>query len=358
MSLSQPLQLNNELMALKDYYQANFAEFEGKANLTIEQIKHVEALLVAQLEDSQQFVQSLIQLRSHLQTILIQHQQQAVHARVQLTHVHALLADELVAPQPPISISAATSQQQQLPPSQAVPQTEESHLDSSQVKENTVSSAPELEEPPSVLDSVEPTQVSPAKTQMLPQYQNLSKIQAVERLLRENAGTILHIDYIIRALYGELDASEIEAEKPQMYDTLTQGLKKGLWAKVPDDTNCYTHDLKLVQPLASKKSNSSRRQRRLSPVRGKRQEQMLPEYRHLNFTAAVEKVVKKYAGEILTTEKVAKELYGNLSGRELTVAKDKIGKTLWSGTKNERWQNVPGKLGCYTLDMSLVISHS
>ena len=178
----------------------------------------------------------------------------------------------------------------------------------------------------------------------------------MERLLRENAGSILHVDYIIRALYGELDALAIKAEKPRMYDTLTQGTKKGLWVKVPDVASCYTYDLKLLQPNSSNKNNNSVRahSRRTSPARGKQQEQMLPDYQHLNLTAAVETVVNKYAGEILTTERIAKELYGEISGRELTQAKDKIGKTLWSGTRQERWQHVPGKLGCYTLDLSSV----
>ena len=367
MSLSEPLQqLNKDLMALRDHYQAILTEAEHKANLTLEQLKHVDALIVDRFGDSQQFVPSLIALRSHLQTILVQHQQQAVHAREQLTHVHALLADRLVLQsQQPISIPAATYvEQQQLAPSDAVEmETQELPSHSGQAEENTPSEAadPDPEEDSqassSALDVEESSRVfSSTKTQMLPQYDHLSKIQAVERLLRENAGSILHVDYIIRALYGELDALAIKAEKPRMYDTLTQGTKKGLWVKVPDVASCYTYDLKLVQPNSSSKNNNSARthSRRTSPARGKQQEQMLPDYQHLNLTAAVETVVNKYAGEILTTERIAKELYGEISGPELTQAKDKIGKTLWSGTRQGRWQHVPGKLGCYTLDLSSV----
>ena len=367
MSFSEPLQqLNKDLMALRDHYQAILTEAEHKANLTLEQLKHVDALIVDRFGDSQQFVPSLIALRSHLQTILMQHQQQAVNARVQLTHVHALLAARLVLQsQESISIPATTYvEQQQLAPSDAVEmETQEPPLHSPQVEENTTSEAaePDLVEDSqassSAIDVEESSQVfSSTKTQMLPQYDHLSKIQAVERLLRENAGSILHVDYIIRALYGELDALAIKAEKPRMYDTLTQGTKKGLWVKVPDVASCYTYDLKLVQPNSSSKNNNSVRtpSRRTSPPRGKQQEQTLPNYQHLNFTAAVETVVNKYAGEILTTERIAKELYGEISGPELTQAKDKIGKTLWSGTRQGRWQHVPGKLGCYTLDLSSV----
>ncbi|HCF30123.1 MAG TPA: hypothetical protein DEV81_23640 [Cyanobacteria bacterium UBA11049] len=368
MSLSEPLQqLNKDLMALRDHYQAILTEAEHKANLTLEQLKHVDALIVDRFGNSQQFIPSLIALRSHLQTILVQHQQQAVHAREQLTHVHALLANRLVQQsQESISIPAATYvEQQQLAPSDAVEmETQEPTSHSPQVEENTPSEAtePDLVEDSQASSSASEVEESSqlfslTKTQMLPQYDHLSKIQAVERLLRENAGSILHVDYIIRALYGELDALAIKAEKPRMYDTLTQGTKKGLWVKVPDVASCYTYDLKLVQPNSSSKNNNSVRthsRRRTSPARGKQPEQMLPDYQHLNLTAAVETAVNKYAGEILTTERIAKELYGEISGRELTQAKDKIGKTLWSGTRQGRWQHVPGKLGCYTLDLSSV----
>ena len=339
MSLPQQLpQLLEHLMSLKDYYQDQLIESEQKARSAQEQLSHVNALLLDQLGDVGQFVETLIELRSHLQTQVAQNQQQAARAREQLSHAHALLADQIELRSQQVSIPAAIEPEQkppdiavealpeplQLPTTEQIPQTEIPPASDTVDVDNV--------EHPTELDSDKLSRLfSTTKTQMLPQYQQLSKIQAVERLLRENASSILHVDYIIRALYGELDASAIKAEKPRMYDTLTQGTKKGLWVKVPDVASCYTYDLKLVQPNSSSKNNNSVRthsRRRTSPARGKQQEQMLPDYQHLNLTAAVEAVVNKYAGEILTTERIAKELYGEISGRELTQAKDKIGKTL------------------------------
>ena len=294
--------------------------------------------------------QSLIGLRSHYQSIAAQHQQSATHASSQLAHINALLADQLVLQQlvsiPASNTIAPTQQLQQLNP-EPEPQDASANIDLDQPTDVDASEASE-----DVLSQEQDNLSSPTKTRLLPEYQNLSKIQAVEKLLRANQGSILHVDYIIRALYGEIDALAIKEEKPRMYDTLTQGTKKGLWVKVPDSPSCYTIDLKLVPSDQAVKQQSTERvtSHRTTPAKGKADERLLPAYKHLNLTSAVESVVHQYAGQILTTEQIAKELFGELSGKTLTQAKNKIGKTLWSGSKQGRWQSIPGKIGCYTLD--------
>lgn len=358
MSLPQPLQqLIENLMALKDHYQAQLLEAEYNANLALEQLSHVNALLVDQL-GYQELAQSLIALRSHYQSLVAQHQQTATHTKAQLAHINALLADQLVVQQlvsiTPSHIVEPQAEPLQLPTPESVSQSVPEEADLSTV-EHPSASDESIPSEPEILDSDDPGLVfSPIKTPMLPQYQDMSKIQAVEKILRDNQGSILHLDYIIRTLYGEMDALAIKNEKPRMYDTLTQGTKKGLWEKVPDSPSCYTLALNLVQPDATAKQTTKNfvSSRRTSPARGKSHEQLLPAYQHLNLTAAVETVVYEYAGQIVNTEKIAQELFGEISGKALTLAKDKIGKTLWSGTKQGRWQHVPGKIGWYTLDLN------
>ena len=92
---------------------------------------------------------------------------------------------------------------------------------------------------------------------MLPSYALLTKSQAVERLLREKEGTILHVDYIIRALYGELDAPAMREEKPRIFATLSKGTSKGLWHLVPDQVGCYTIDLAKIDPELAAKAFST-----------------------------------------------------------------------------------------------------
>lgn len=323
----------------------------------------------------QQFLENLIALKDHYQDLIAEYEKKAAHAREQLTHINALLADQFVLEQGGqlVSIQAAALEQkqpalfgtapkneelQQTPPIESADTPEEAEQILSPLlgvaQQNEAPDAPKAST--SVEDSTQSKFLPATKTPLLPKYQHLNKIQAVEKLLRENQGSILHVDYIIRYLYGELDEDAIKAEKPRMYDTLSQGTAKGVWDKVPEQASCYTIDLKLVEPSVSKKTNPQSmagwRQKRQSG--GKRGDEMLPAYQHLNFTAAVESVVRENPGEIITTDKVARELYGELEGIALTKAKDKIGKTLWGGHKNGRWQRVQGQLGCYTLDLKLL----
>jgi hypothetical protein len=154
-----------------------------------------------------------------------------------------------------------------------------------------------------------------------------------------------------------MDAEAVKAEKPRIYDTLGQGLDKGLWEKVPDQAACYTYKLSLVEPTNSASTSAKASSRlavssRRRPSRRSRSDDMLPRYNHLSLTAAVEVVVNEHPGEVITTEKVAKELYGeDIEGRALIKAKDRIGKTLWGGATQGRWQRIPGRLGCYTLSL-------
>ena len=51
----------------------------------------------------------------------------------------------------------------------------------------------------------------------------------------------------------------------------------------------------------------------------------------------------------MNSEKVARVLFGEAEEEVFAAAKNKIGKALWSGANEKRWQGVPGKLGVYTL---------
>ncbi len=334
-------------------------------------MSHVNALLVEQL-NNQQFVESLMELRAHYQALYEEQQQKVAHAREQLSHVNALLADSLVLQhngQHSVSIQSATVEERE--PQALAGTTDAQHQEESPPEgeseppdslnppmSSPASQAEQPQEdeptqlPEEALDS-EPRQLPPVKTPLLPQYANLTKLQAVEKLLREHSGSILDTNDIIYALHGKLEPEEIKEEKPRMYDTLKKGVEKGLWDRVPNSPGCYTLDLKLLESEAKKKeAEDNKRQGRKS--RYKPRDEMLRRYQNLSFTDAVETVLRENAGQTLTTDKVAKELYGELKGYALTKAKEKIGKTLWSGASQGRWQRVPGKLGSYTLDLKLV----
>lgn len=373
--MPQQINLVEHLISLRNHYQGLLSESEQTASHALEQLTHINALLVDHVEH-QQLVHNLIELRSRYLRQHEEHKRAATHAREQLNHIQALLADELLLEhhrQPfsletaslarleDLQLSAAAESEASLP---SLDQAKEPDKPASEPQVSVT--ATEMTGDQSELEiaaddedaALHHLQFSALKTPMKPRYQHLTKTQAVEQILREHQGTILHIGWIIRELYGELSEEEIKDEKPRMYDTLSRGVEKGMWDKVPDQASCYTLDLKLVEPetVSERKAQSNRsssRPRRLLR-RGHSSEEMMPRYQQLNFTEAVATVVNENPGQILTTELVAHKLYGDLSGQALTKAKDKIGKTLWSGAKQDRWQRVPGQLGRYTLALRLI----
>lgn len=105
------------LIEMRSHYQSNTEDAERDSNHATEQLAHINALLIDQLAVNQQFTESLLQLKSHYQELRSQHHQQVQSAKEQIAHVNALLADSLVlqhSQQQPISIQAATLEQQAL----------------------------------------------------------------------------------------------------------------------------------------------------------------------------------------------------------------------------------------------------
>jgi hypothetical protein len=85
--------------------------------------------------------------------------------------------------------------------------------------------------------------------EMLPPYQGMERMEALSLLLTEHSGTVLHLGFIVRSLYGELKPSLFKVIKTRVTSSLTKGVEQKLWARVADEPGCYTLDLKLIEPL-------------------------------------------------------------------------------------------------------------
>lgn len=440
--MPQNYQFIQNLIDLRSHYQSNIKDAERDSNHAIEQLTHINALLVDQLAVNQQFTESLLQLKAHYQALRSEHSQKTQNAKEQIAHVNALLADSLVlqhSQQQPISIQSASLEQQALMGGMPTADThnalianngQELHRQSqkSELPERSqqslssddrqgfgdgamptadtrnaliavpsespqqnleVAESPELPqaeqqiptdshqvdpqpelEPPTELHDVENSpddseqspfgkskpssalrQAALLKTPLLPQYQHLTKSEAVEKLLQENKAKVLHVNYIIRALHGELTPSDADAEKPRMLETLKKGVAKGLWDRVPDSPGCYTADVKLVDSEAEQKLVEEKKPPRRKSTSSRATEGMLPRYLNLTFTQAVESVMRDRRSEIVTTDIMTRALYGELEGPALVEARNKTGKILWSGASQGRWQSVPGQKGAYTLPL-------
>ena len=79
-----------------------------------------------------------------------------------------------------------------------------------------------------------PKQASRGREQVLSlptEFEGLSKIEAVSKVLAEQSGTVMHIEDIIKRLYRELPKAELKAEKDRVKDVMTRGVKRGLWSR-------------------------------------------------------------------------------------------------------------------------------
>jgi len=276
-------QFVENLIALRKHYQSLQEQIERDRAHAKQQLTHVDALLVDRLVSDQRLSASLIELRNQYQEVAAECERQSAHAREQLTHVNALLADQLVQQHTQLlSMEASTENKNRLlsgvadvTSGKSLKQTNESETEATalvdqpneqeKVKESASKDVElidtlferrpqdgnaqtlELEEedqadsPTDAADNTAPTpemksepereseesddldsdeaivasepessqgasangqatkERTTRKTPMLPQYQQMTKMQAIENLLRKNAGTILHIDYVIQA---------------------------------------------------------------------------------------------------------------------------------------------------------------
>jgi hypothetical protein len=74
---------------------------------------------------------------------------------------------------------------------------------------------------------------------MLPQYQGLSKIRAIKKMLQSHQGKALNIAEIVKELYGELTQEQWKLVRPDVTTKLSSGKQKGLWKKVPGKLGFY-----------------------------------------------------------------------------------------------------------------------
>lgn len=376
------------LLEMRSHYQAQINQYDRLIAQAQEGLAHVNALLVDETLDNQQFTGSLLQMRSHYQATVDEQKSQAATALEQLVHINALLAEQMVVQhgneqaismqartyrdnlalaevnqskelplaveqleiepaaqeqvqsvEPPV-VQEVTSEPEQTNSTGTFPENQFEEVKQNQPQSSVADELPAQEIEAPQVNKVSKTQLT--KTPLLPQYQHLTRSEAVEKLLQENIGTILHTDYIVRSLYGNLEAEAFKVEKQRLYETLGKGVAKGLWDKVPDQPGCYTVDIKLVEreikPTGTKQANEPETTKSV---------EVLPAYQHLNYTQAVETVLRENVGQVMDSEKVVKILYGNLEAKDLSKVKDKIGKILWAGARQKHWQKVAGKLGAY-----------
>ncbi|GAB1545246.1 hypothetical protein NUACC21_79220 [Scytonema sp. NUACC21] len=347
----------------------------------------------------QALIEPLLELRDYYAALVEEYERLSTQARSQLTHVEALLSNHvlpgvrdnqtaIVETLPNTLLNGASPTTQvslSFPPT---PSRENSHLeripqnlshfgqepsiqlelkdnvqleidldeDGAQDTENAVA-VPSVTTPrqETLLES-DRSSFPGSDVPMQPQFQGLPRLEAIEKILQENMGTVCHIDFIVRSLYGDLESSVFKVVKSRVQSSLTHGKEKGYWSAVPEEPGCYTLDISLVTPQDGKAKSKTVKPKKKKPflLPKARRVPMLPEFEGKFLIDAISILLQRNSGKIFSVADVIVGLYGEINAEQLREIKTAVHNELSRGHRIGRFSRVPDKLGCYTWDLGRV----
>jgi hypothetical protein len=313
------------------------------------------------------FIEQLIAQRDRYQTYIDQCNQQATHARQQLAHINALLLDQLL---PAVDSSQIPSQTAQpiaftathqessypsaLPSSTPAPEVDPLSKPATKVKSKP--SKPAIAaKAKSPADQKRPG--SPLQLPLLAPYASMSKIAAVGQVLQEHRGSSVNPETIIQKLYGDLNIADQKAEHGRMRATLNQGVRNGLWKKVKGRGGDYTLEQPKPPSESAVEQPPSKSQRSQKPPKPKSQSATEPavakpalgrgKARGQSLMEQVIDVMIAHPRAVMTSEAVAKEIFGVLPSREWAAIRKRISGVFSQGVKEGKWERVPNETGAY-----------
>ncbi|MBC1240773.1 hypothetical protein [Nostoc sp. 2RC] len=325
------------------------------------------------------FLSPLLELRDYYARLTEEYERLFVEARSQLDHVEALLstwsfadgnkqisilkaADETANSSPEASLRflSAHDDISQINLTESI----ESELTDSEDIETNGSSAVErkaVHSPTTFTDIQTPPENNDNSGKvpdipMLPKYQPLSRMEAIKQLLQEQSGTVCHIDFIVRSLYGDLDSNLFRVVKGRVQSSLTQGRERNYWVIIPEEPGCYTLDLSLVAPKngnGASRSIKSKRKKPFIPPNPKTVP-MLKAYEGQFLIDALTSLFEKNPGKVFTVAEVIGGIYGELTSGELREIKNKVLNELSRGYRTGRFSKVPDQIGLYTWDSNMI----
>ncbi len=195
---------------------------------------------------------------------------------------------------------------------------------------------------------------------MLPEYQPQSRMEAIKSLLEEHIGTVCHIDFIVRSLYGELEPSIFKVVKGRVQSSLTQGRERKAWWGIPDEPGCYTLNLSLVNSNQTKGYSHPDKYKKKKPLpsSNKNVVSMLAEFEGKFLIDALSDFLEKYSGRVFSVAEIITGLYGELDDQQVREVKTKVLNELSRGYRTGRFSRVPDKIGYYTWDSKFMLGVS
>jgi hypothetical protein len=341
--------LANQLIALKSQYEQALTEADAKATHLKEQLSHVNALLLNQLVPSA----TIPSLQAHIES-----------------SVTALAL-------PPQREEASADIPLDLTLEEDLPQRTKKAPKAKQLKEKAAKVASK------------PTQSSRkgSSQTLLPAFQGLKRLEAIAQVLDGQRGKEVTIDSLTQSLFGDLSTAEHKKERLRLKTLLYQGVKLGLWQKAatpssylsgastgkgrskknsppqPSPSAPAASIAVETKPSGAKKTPRKAAQPRkkaiaqkaptnsgTTPTTKKRNSlPLLPVYQGVTKLEAIRSVLQSYAGEDLHHDTIIQSLYGDLSPADLKAERVRIKTALLTGVKNKLWGKSP-KPSTYRLD--------
>lgn len=366
-----PVNLQSPLLELRDYYEAVVEEYEQLAALAREKLAHVEALLEGWGVRDYNDLETTDKVLDGESSRAVREPDLALHnGKVLVASLHQSVND---AP-PPRYEQELTRSLNGYPVPTSPDQIQGSpisDIDATALDETTPEGAESYPTPKGddhKIDSdnsVEESAHQPVESitanpdddsiKMLPPYQGLTRFEAIQKVLTDHKGTILHIDFIVRELYGELKPEEFKVIKPQIGTGLSHGKVRKMWSSIPDSKGCYTLDLSLVTPEETQQVVDKYNQTSTRTTRNPSDNiSMLPAYQEMSVMQAISKFLQEQKGKVLHINAITKGLYGEVEGPLIKKAKHIVTNRLSKGKLEGRWDGIPKKPGYYTWKLRLL----
>jgi len=188
---------------------------------------------------------------------------------------------------------------------------------------------------------------------MLPEYQSLNRTEAILKVLQKHRGTVCHIDFVVRSLYGDLEPDIFKLVKGRVQSTLTYGRESGKWSLVPGKPGSFTLDLKLLNSNRTSSFKKSKN-RKPDPQAQTNTIAMQGEFSGQFLIDALTSLLSQNPGKVFNVAEIIEELYGELDPSDVIEVKPKVLNELSRGHRTGRFSRVPEEIGLYTWDSNLL----
>jgi hypothetical protein len=332
------------------------------------------------MEHYQQFIDSLIALKSYYQQQIGEYSRLASEATEQLNHVDALLFDQLqrqYKQQPPDSSQTEATNQTKAYASQPAPQ----NISPPELPEPDLNS--DLTKPPSAteqklsdFEAINPTEANAP----LAAPPNTSPLFSPKVELDSGISdpAIVQAKSDLKESILPLTTDSVQDEQPSTENAKNQSLQpplvpstislpidpatetdankpnesQGVESATTNETNNLprNQDREAASPLVT--APGGERQHHAAPLKTP----LLPPIQHLSKSEAVENFLQSNEGKTFHIDEITRALHGDLGSEAIRAERSRMYDTLRKGVVKGLWSSVPNKTNYYTIDLNLLKS--